>query len=151
MKKLIALFMFVALGINAYADKGDVTVGVHLYDNPKVDPNLFGGGVSVLYNFSDHFRGKAIASVISGSDVGCGVDAAVELQWGFNLGERFVLYPAIGGGYLNIDGLSGASFLIGPGCEYYINDNWGIGLDIRGQIMSEGAGLPITLGVTYTF
>lgn len=151
MKKLIVLFMFVALGISAYAEKGDVTVGAHLYDNPKIDPNLYGGGVSVLYNFSDHFRAKAIASVISGSDVGCGVDAAVEVQWAFNLGEHFVLYPAIGAGYLNIEDLSKAAFLIGPGCEYYINDHWGLGLDIRGQITGDGVGLPITLGVTYTF
>lgn len=151
MKKIIVLIMLVTLCISAYADKGDVTVGVQLYDNPKVSPNLFGGGASVRYEFSDYLRGRLAASVVSGSDIESGVDAALDIQWAFNPSNKFVIYVAAGVGYMTIEDISSVSFLFGPGFDYYINDNWGINLDIKGQIVSEGYGLPITLGVTYTF
>lgn len=152
MKKLLIAFACVLSTLCANAEKGDMTVGAHFYDNPKIENNAVGGGLSFRYSFTDHLRGKLSASYLTVSGES-GVDASLDFQWAFMLGENFSLYPTIGAGLLNCGEISNATILFGAGAEYHINEHWGIGFEARAQVVTgdNGVGYPITLGVTYTF
>lgn len=155
MKKLLIAFACVLSTLCANAEKGDMTVGAHFYDNPKFEEgNAVGGGLSFRYSFTDNLRGKLTASYLTISG-GSGIDASLDFQWAFMLGEKFSIYPTVGAGFLKCDqvSISNATFLFGSGAEYHINEHWGIGLEARAQVImgDNGVGYPITLGVTYTF
>lgn len=152
MKKLFIAFACVITALCASAEKGDITVGAHFYDNPKIENNAIGGGLSFRYSFTDHLRGKLSASFITANG-NSGVDTSLDFQWAFMLGEKFTLYPTLGVGFININEMSKATILFGAGAEYNINEHWGIGFEARAQAIpgESGVGCPITLGVTYTF
>lgn len=152
MKKLLIAFACVLSAFYANAEKGDMTIGAHFYDNPKIDGNAVGGGLSFRYSFTDNLRSKISASYLNVSD-DSGIDASLDFQWAFMLGEKFSFYPILGVGFLNCGDISSATLLFGPGAEYHINDHWGIGIEARAQKVfgEDGIGFPITLGATYTF
>lgn len=152
MKKLLIVFACVISALCASAEKGDKVVGVHFLDNPKFEPNAIGAGASFRYSFSDHFRTKVQASFLSASEAS-GVDASLDFQWAFPLGEKFDLYPTLGIGFTNIGEISNADILFGAGVDYYITEHWGLNLEARAQkiFSTDGIGYPISIGVTYTF
>lgn len=152
MKKLLIVFACVISALCASAETGDKVVGVHFLDNPKFSPNVIGAGASFRYSFSDHFRTKLQASFLNASETS-GVDASLDFQWAFALGEKFNLYPTLGIGYINIGEISNAELLFGVGADYNFTEHWGLNLEARAQkIFSiEGIGYPISIGVTYTF
>ena len=127
------------------------SVGAYLYDNPKIDPNTFGCGIAFRYNITEPLRTKLSAAVLFAGDEGVGVDMSLDFQWTHPLGDKFLIYPSVGVGYLGVCDIANFSFLIGPGIEYLINNHLSIGFEFKGQITAEGVGLPITLGVDYTF
>lgn len=152
MKKLLISLVCIISSLYAYAEQGDITIGAHLYDNPKIEGNAIGGGLSCRYSFTDNLRAKLSASFLTVSGES-GIDASLDVQWAFTIGDNISLYPAFGAGFLNCGEVSSPTILFGAGAEYHINEQWGIGLDARAQVVTDGSGVgfPIALGVTYTF
>lgn len=151
MKKLIAFCLILIAGISANAEKGDVTLGLHFYDNPKIyeDCNAVGGGVSIRYSFTDNLRAKLMGSVFHADDFGG--DIELDVQWVFNLSDNFVVYPAVGIGVVTIPEMTKFSCAVGPGIEYNFDENWGINFEAKAQFCNGGVGIPLSLGVAYTF
>lgn len=150
MKKFLIILFVIFSNLCMYAEKGDFTIGLHLYDNPKLqDGNAFGGGASLRYDFTDNLRAKLQASTFSVDESFC-ADCSLEVQWAWFFGEKFALYPAIGVGYMSYCETP-VTFLVGPGFEYNFDEHWKLNLDFRAQYANGGVGLPITFGVGYTF
>ena len=107
MKKLVLAVMAMAgvvCGVQAQ-EKGDFSVGLNanyrMWDNAS-DFNNLGFGAKVRYNLTDPLRLEANFNYTLEKDEYKAMDYTVNAHYLFKLGEKFVLYPTVGLGFVNV-------------------------------------------------
>lgn len=157
-KKIIALF-FGLVGLAASAQQGQSAVGINIGVAPNLESNIpvtnFQIGAKYQYGVTDNIRLEADLDYGFKSNGFSVFDISANVQYLFNLSDKFVFYPVVGIGYGNINSASASEsrflFNVGVGAEYPITDNISIGAEIKFQYMKNFSRLPIAVGVTYKF
>lgn len=128
MKKLfLAVMAMVGFACGAQAQEaGDFSVGLNanyrMWDNAS-DFNNFGLGAKVRYNITNPIRLEANFNYTLKKDDYSAMDYTVNAHYLFNLGEKFVLYPTVGLGFVNVKwDLPGVD--IPDGYEDYMPDGY---------------------------
>lgn len=163
MKKLLIVLCAAALSLGAYAQKGTSAVGLNLNVTPSLEKNAkltnFGVAAKYQYNFTDGFRGE----VDLGYDFkakGISVfEAGINLNYLFNIGEKFKIYPIVGVGYANLkaSGFGGSASTnkiyvnAGLGLEYDLTEHFAVNLEAKYQYIKDFSRMPISIGVAYKF
>lgn len=184
MKKLLIVLCAAALSLGAYAQKGTSAVGLNLNVTPSLEKNAkltnFGVAAKYQYSFTDGFRGE----VDLGYDFkakGISVfEAGINLNYLFNIGEKFKIYPIVGVGYANLkasfggfggwdedddeyygygdyDDEGGSASVnkiyvnAGLGLEYDLTEHFAVNLEAKYQYIKDFSRMPISIGVAYKF
>ena len=173
-KKLLALCVSL-LSLSAFAQQGQSAVGINIGVAPNLDTNgsvtNFQLGAKYQYGVTDNIRLEADLDYGFRSNGISVFDLSANVQYLFNLSDKFVLYPLAGIGYGSINATeyyipdpskpmevvsvsntySRFLFNVGIGAEYPITDNISVGAEFKFQYMKNFSRLPITVGVTYKF
>lgn len=180
MKKVLFVACAFMLSIGAFAQKGQSAVSVNFGATPCLEQGVsltnYGVAAKYQYGFTDGLRGEVVLSYDFKSE-GIGfLEAGINVDYLFNIGSKFAIYPLIGVGYANIQGGIDFDFddyslrkskkyddddysssinrfyvNAGLGAEYMISKHVGINLEVKYQYIKNFSRLPISLGVTYKF
>lgn len=159
MKKLFLTLFLGAFSLCGFAQSaGEVAVGGNVGVAPYIGKGHgftnFGLGLKAQYNISDPVRLEAGLDYWATDKQKGVVDFTANIQYLFNIGDSFYLYPTVGIGYGHLNGnavYSANRFVIdaGVGAEYRCSQKISCGLEIKYQYMKDFQRLPITLGLTY--
>lgn len=140
MKRIIFLFLFVALAVNGYAQRGHASAGVRTGYAFEFETATF--GVDFRYNVTPDIRiAPGVTHMFRGNNVsGWYVD--FDAHYVIDISRNFSFYP-IGGLALSIwdvKGVDGHRTRLGPnvglGGEFRIVDDLSIGMDFKYNITS---------------
>lgn len=105
MKKLLVAFCAAILAVGAYAQQGTSAVGINLGVAPSLEtggPTNFGIAAKYQYGFTDALRGEVVLGYDFKAQGVSVFEAGVNVNYLFNLTEKFKLYPLVGLGYANL-------------------------------------------------
>ncbi len=171
MKKmiLIALALFIGMGIQAQSVKGDLAAGANVSYGTKDGFSNFGIGAKLQYNLTDAIRIEPSATYFLKKDYISMWDVNVNLQYLFNVADKLTFYPLAGVSLVGVkaeyDGfefagyeIGGGSasdskfgFNVGVGAQYWLTEIFALNFDAKYQIVSDFDRPVFSLGGVYKF
>lgn len=166
---LLALALFIGMGIQAQSVKGDLAAGANVSYGTKDGFSNFGIGAKLQYNLTDAIRIEPSATYFLKKDYINMWDVNLNAHYLFPVADQFTVYPLAGVGLVGIkaeydgfeyDGyeIEGASasetkigFNLGIGGQYWMTENFALNLEAKYQIVSDFDRPVFSLGGVYKF
>ncbi|MEG1700028.1 MAG: porin family protein [Alistipes sp.] len=155
MKKIILLVCVAMMATFAASaqDKGNWAVGpkIGVYANTGADGAIFGVGAIGRYSITDNWRLEPGVTALLHD--GCSVDVNCDVQYLFNLGSDWNIYPLAGLSANDIGGWS-CGINVGGGADFSVARNWDISAGVKWMIQTaEYHKNPVvfSLGAAYRF
>jgi outer membrane protein X len=173
MKKYLVLIVSIMFNIQAFAQKGDVVVGVNTSYGTEI--KNVGFGVKAQYHFTDALRAEVSGDYFLKKDGLSLWDINLNFHYLFPLGDKIKIYPLAGVTFTNwkydysgfLDGVEesmkylfddldsenatrfGAN--LGGGIQYDITNNFIINAEAKYQLISDLDQAVFTIGLAYKF
>ncbi|MBR1934385.1 MAG: porin family protein [Prevotella sp.] len=171
MKKLFAFVCMLLMSTAMFAQNESMALGVNLNYGVSSDYKPFGVGARFQYEFIENVRGEALVNYYFPKDDSSVLDANINFQYLFGIGEKMNFYPVAGLSLINmmvtgdtkkaldVLGADTSKFLVGfnvgVGFEYKFTSNLKGLVEVKYQYAkSDGWKIdwePIQLGVAYVF
>ena len=154
MKKVLFIACLMLMSVGAFAQKGNMTLG--LQGNYMIDsPNNFGIGAGVGYELIDNLRGVAEFNYLLKKDYVSFWNGEVNVEYLFKVGDGFTIYPLAGLDILGWSVENGGSdsklgLNLGVGAEYAISEKLSLKAEYNYKTNYDGWSL-LKLGVVIPF
>ena len=154
MKKILFVACMMLMSVGAFAQKGNMTLG--LQGNYMIDsPNNFGIGAGVGYELIDNLRGVAEFNYFLKKDYVSYWNVEANVQYLFKLNGGFTLYPLAGLDFLGWSVENGGSdsklgLNLGGGFEYAVSPKLALKLEYNYKTQYDGWSL-LKFGVVIPF
>lgn len=123
---------------------------MNIYSNTG-DGSILGIGAFARYSFTDHIRIEpAILALLQS---GCSIDASLEVQYLWHIGQRWGLYPTVG---VNASDMGKWAFgmNVGAGLDFKIAKSWDITAGVKWMPVFDSARrnpVVVSVGGCYRF
>ena len=167
MKKLMMMAVALVISVTAFAQAGQMAVGLNGSYGIKKDYNRFGIGAKFQYEMIDNFRAEVSGNYFLPKEDTYSWDLNLNFHYTILVGESVKVYPLVGVTYLN-HGLSGdakkaveavdgktsdgkVGFNAGAGIEYYVSSNFKINAECKYQYVKDMDWVVPSIGFSYVF
>ena len=156
MKKILMIACMIIASTAAFAQAGKTTIGIH-GDYMLDDPNNFGIGANIGYEFIDNVRGVAEFNYLLKKDHVSYWNVDLKAEYLFKFGQ-LVVYPRVGidltGWKVSYDGHSDddskLGLNIGGGAEYWLSNSLALKAEYNYKTQYDGWSL-LKFGVVIPF
>lgn len=154
MKKIVLLVVIAVIAattVNAQ-EKGQWAVGpkMNIYANTG-DGAVIGLGAMGRYSFTDALRIEP--AIVALLEDGCAIDASCDVQYLFDVADRWYVYPLVGLS-ANKFGEWSMGINIGAGADFAVADNWDITAGVKWMAQTHKYWknpIVFSVGATYKF